>query len=417
MIYTSLFVRHWDTYLTENHDALWYGQLSKSDDGRWGLDSSGFNNLMHGTNLSSPIPPFGGTRDFDISENGVVFTAKDPELNVARYTKSDLYYVKIDSFAEKPSSKPQMIKTEGLQGYSNAPVFSSDGKKLAFLRMKSIQYEADKNRIMLVPDISDLGKVEQFYEGDNGEGAWDLSPGFVFWGENDEHLYAAAEKHARNRLWKLPASPKDAEDLPTPVFEQGSLSDAMMLGNGSSIFVTSKSLVDSSTYSILDPESKEIRQLSSVSENGKRFGLNHEQQVSEIWFPGSTGYDMHALVMTPSNFDSSKKYPLAFFIHGGPQGSWGDSWSTRWNPAIYAEQGYVVVLPNPTGSTGYGQDHVDAITDNWGGSPYDDLVNCFKHLEGIEYIDTENAVALGASYGGYMISKLAFLFLVEETFC
>ena len=110
--------------------------------------------------------------------------------------------------------------------------------------------------------------------------------------------------------------------------------------------------------------------------------------------------------MKPSHFDKTKKYPLAMLIHGGPQSAWTDDWSTRWNPAIFAEQGYVVVSPNPTGSTGYGQDHVDAITNNWGGTPYQDLVKCFEYLEKeMEYVDTDRAVALGASYGGYMISE------------
>jgi dipeptidyl aminopeptidase/acylaminoacyl peptidase len=110
--------------------------------------------------------------------------------------------------------------------------------------------------------------------------------------------------------------------------------------------------------------------------------------------------------MTPSHFDKAKKYPLAFLIHGGPQSAWTDDWSTRWNPAIFAEQGYVVVCPNPTGSTGYGQDFTDAIANNWGGDPYEDLVKCFEHIEkNVEYVDTNRAVALGGSYGGYMISK------------
>jgi len=98
---------------------------------------------------------------------------------------------------------------------------------------------------------------------------------------------------------------------------------------------------------------------------------------------------------------------LAYFIHGGPQGAWTDSWSTRWNPAIFAEQGYVVVAVNPTGSTGYGQKFVDAIQGEWGGKPYEDLAAGIDYLmknEGYNYIDFDHMVALGASYGGYMVN-------------
>jgi dipeptidyl aminopeptidase/acylaminoacyl peptidase len=114
---------------------------------------------------------------------------------------------------------------------------------------------------------------------------------------------------------------------------------------------------------------------------------------------------VHAWVVKPSNFSSDKKYPLAYLIHGGPQGAWEDSWSTRWNPAVFAEQGYVVICPNPTGSTSYGQAFTDAIQGQWGGLPYEDIVLGFDWIKkNVKYADTERAVALGASYGGYMMN-------------
>jgi dipeptidyl aminopeptidase/acylaminoacyl peptidase len=115
--------------------------------------------------------------------------------------------------------------------------------------------------------------------------------------------------------------------------------------------------------------------------------------------------EVHSWVIRPSNFDDSKKYPVAYLIHGGPQGAWGDSWSTRWNPAVFAEQGFIVITPNITGSTGYGQAFTDAINKNWGGDPLVDIEKAFdwvgKHLPGA---DNDRAVALGASYGGYMMN-------------
>lgn len=168
--------------------------------------------------------------------------------------------------------------------------------------------------------------------------------------------------------------------------------------------MTSSSLVDNSTYSLL-LETGVHRLLSSNSLSGAKFGLSNER-ISEIHFPGaSPDTRIQAWVVKPSDFDKARKYPLAYLIHGGPQGAWEDSWSTRWNPAIFAEQGYVVVTPNPTASTGFGQKFVDDIQKQWGGLPYHDLVLGFEYIEKkLDYVDTSKAVALGASYGGYMMN-------------
>ncbi|PHH88205.1 hypothetical protein CDD83_7840 [Cordyceps sp. RAO-2017] len=403
MIYTSLFARHWDAWETENQNSLWYGQLVETD-GTWALESPGLTNLLAGTRLVSPVPNFGGASDFDIADDAICFVAKDPELNPARYTKTDLYYVRIDSFAEKPGAAPQAVKTGNLRGYSTNPTFSRDGKRIAFARMRNEQYESDKARLLLVPDVDDLSNVEEFYETGDGHGGWDRNPESIVWSHDDEQLYVGAEMHGRVKLWKLPSSPQHAKHPPEAIHEEGCVSLTRLLGDGPSLLVTSRSLVESSSYAILNPSTKAVTELSSTSKHGKSYGLCRSQR-DEIWYPGSAGYDNHALVVKPSGFDASNKYPLAFLIHGGPQSAWTDDWSTRWNPAVFAEQGYVVVCPNPTGSTGYGQQHVDAITCNWGGNPYEDLVKCFEYLEKeVDYVDTSRAVALGASYGGYMIN-------------
>jgi dipeptidyl aminopeptidase/acylaminoacyl peptidase len=168
------------------------------------------------------------------------------------------------------------------------------------------------------------------------------------------------------------------------------------------LFVSSNSLIDNSLWYTVDPSGDEeavMETISSNSANGNKFGLS-SSQISDFWFVGQL-QDIHALVVKPSNFKETEKYPLAFLIHGGPEGSWTNSWSSRWNPAVFAEQGYVVVLPNPTGSTGYGQTLTDSIQNEWGGLPYDDLVRCFEFIEQkLDYVDTDRAVGLGASYGG-----------------
>ncbi|RDA93106.1 hypothetical protein CP533_4129 [Ophiocordyceps camponoti-saundersi (nom. inval.)] len=400
-VYSSLFVRHWDAWTTRNSNSLWYGQLSKKNR-RWVLDGTGFTNLLAGTGLVSPVPNFGGAGDFDIADDAICFVAKDPTLNQARYTKTDLYYMPIKSFTEKPTGSPQVVKTGKLRGYSTSPTFSVDGKKIAFARMKSEQYESDKSRLLVIPNVGDLGKVQELHETNCGRGGWDCSPNSICWSHDDKELLVTAELHGRVLLWRLPSSPGK---MPTVAFHpEGSVVNFRPLGKGSFLFVSTRSLVDSSSYATLDYSTGDVRGVSSISKCGRSLGLSR-RQVDEFWYFGSAGYRNQALVVKPSSFDNSKKYPLAFLIHGGPQGAWTDDWSTRWNPAVFAEQGYVVVCPNPTGSTGYGQQHVDNITCNWGGTPYEDLVKCFEFLEKeVSYIDTEHAVALGASYGGYMIN-------------
>lgn len=414
-VYTSIFARHWDTWSTENVNSLWYGALgrdqTKGGSGKWGLQGKGLVNALAGTGLSSPVPPFGGTADFDISPEGLVFVAKDPELNEAIYTKTNLYYVALKNFTEDKPPAPQRIETPGLEGYSQAPVFSNDGRRVAFTRMRDKQYESDKTRILLLPDVNDLSKnPQEFYATEDGEGGWDARPDTILWSADDSELFVTVEQAARVLIVKLPSDPSKAKDLPTPLTTtDGSVSDIRLLSNNAksttdALFVSSTSLIDNSCYSIVNPKQNETNVISSTSRQGKTFGLSRSS-IGSIAFQGAGDYDVHALVIKPSTFDSSKKYPLAFFIHGGPQGAWGDSWSTRWNPAIFAEQGYVVVAVNPTGSTGYGMALQNGIKGDWGGKPYEDLVKAFDYIEeNLEYVDTERAVALGASYGGYMIN-------------
>jgi len=142
--------------------------------------------------------------------------------------------------------------------------------------------------------------------------------------------------------------------------------------------------------------------LSSATKAGSKFGLSSEQVLEIHWDGAREDTSIHAWVIRPSTFNPRERYPLAYLIHGGPQGAWEDAWSTRWNPAVFAEQGYVVICPNPTGSTGYGQDFTDAIRGQWGGLPYEDLVKGLDWIESnLNYVDMDRAVALGASYGKY----------------
>jgi dipeptidyl aminopeptidase/acylaminoacyl peptidase len=155
---------------------------------------------------------------------------------------------------------------------------------------------------------------------------------------------------------------------------------------------------------------EDISSLSSLGayrrENAKLLAELDLPRPESVTVPVESG-KMQMWILKPPGFDPNKKWPLAYLVHGGPQGVWGDAWSYRWNPQVWAAQGYVVALPNPRGSTGFGQKFVDEITGDWGGKCYDDLMKGVDYLEKQPYIDTDRMIAAGGSFGGYMVNWFA----------
>lgn len=318
-IYSKLFVRQWDSYVTENTSTIWYSTLkvAKTDHAVI-LTASPLKNALSGSKatLESPVPPFGGAGDYDISKRGIVFIAKDPKLDPANHTKTDLYYLPLTTFMEDTPPSPQLIRTGNLSGYSATPIFSPDAKSVVFTRMRSIQYESDKPRILIVSDIMDPSNVQEFYETDDGEGGWDLKPETIIFSEDGKELYVTAEEEGRAKLFKLPSSPRLAKELPVALTHNGTVSNFQVIPGGR-LLLSSTSLVDSSIYSTISTdESSDHIVVSSNTKGGSTFGLSQDQ-VDEIWYTGGGDYRVHAWVVKPSGFDKNKKYPLAYLIHGG----------------------------------------------------------------------------------------------------
>ena len=413
-IYDSLFVRHWDVYVEQQKSVIWTGILQRSvphvteRKGRYNL--IGLANVLEGTNLESPIPTFGGTDHFDISRSGIVFVAKDPDLDPATHTKCNCYFAPIKSFLESFSSELVQLSVPGFEGAATSPVFSPDGESIAFLQMKEDGYESDKNRIVLYAKVAKRGGGSELFQTEDGKGSWDRSSSSILWANDGQSLYVQAEDIGRGCLFHIPLNANlQAARIQEPrkLTSSGTIQDvAPLSATSAELFISRSSLVDSSHYAILDPEatSEAISSVSSITNEGASYGLS-TKQVSELWWKGSEGHSVHAWMVKPSNFSSNKKYPLALLIHGGPQGAWVDGWSTRWNPAVFAEQGYVVIAPNPTGSTSYGQQFTDDIQNSWGDRPYEDLVKGIEYIESeLSFVDMDRAIAAGASYGGYMVN-------------
>ena len=430
-LYKSLFVRHWDTYITPERQSIFFAALMPHDDSSPNsrLFMTNINNPLKGTGLESPMPPFGGADHFDISKSGLVFVAKDPKLNPALHAKCNIYLIPLSSYLETTPTI-YTVKLSEFSGAFTSPSFSPDGDKVAFLAMREDGYEADRNEILVMDDVTRPSWITHLRASALAKAKWDRSPASVDWDYTGESLWLIAENYGTKQIFNIPL---DSSATSPPVLYpiSGSASSIIPLLTGS-IWATSSSVIDSSIWWLFDPSSTPtltpgtppahdpgwstslrssvdaclsapIKPVLSYSQDGARFHLHPDQfHHATVGADNRNGY-VHFFYMRPSDFDSSKSYPVAFIIHGGPQGSWENAWSTRWNPAVFAEQGYIVVMPNPTGSTGYGQGFTDAIQSNWGGTPYEDIVTVFDFLKTVPYMDLERAVLLGASYGGMFL--------------
>ncbi|KKK26853.1 hypothetical protein ARAM_003451 [Aspergillus rambellii] len=414
-VYTSLFVRHWDSYVEPQQNAIFYGLLQRAplspatrQAGRYSV--SGLTNLIAIcglTGVESPIPPFGGSGDFDISASAIVFVAKDPGVNPALHTTCSCYYCPMFLWTGVSTSETKICQVKGLEGAMSSPVLTSDGSSIAVLAMRQDGYESDKNRILYIPNPWNGEMIEAFASSDD-KGLWNLSPSALTFSNDDKSLFIQVEEYGRGVLYQMPVANirHSTPEVLKKITHSGYVTDVYPAAfNSCNLLVSSNNLVDNSVWTVINPEAPEdTRVISSIGRGGATFGLC-STQVDEIWYRGADDCPVHAWVVKPSTFKPGNKYPLAFLVHGGPQGAWNDQWSTRWNPAVFAEQGYVVITPNPRGSTGYGQDFTDAIRCSWGGLPYIDLEKGFDYIEkNLDYVDTSRAVALGASYGGYMMN-------------
>jgi dipeptidyl aminopeptidase/acylaminoacyl peptidase len=203
------------------------------------------------------------------------------------------------------------------------------------------------------------------YEYTNLTEEWNLSPSSILWSQDGNNLFLTVEQHGRIKLFKLSLD-KNGKQHPKEIVSENSISAVYWSGQ-EDLLLSQSSLTDPSIVQLYDTDKNSLHQLLSIWSTNP---LSHKS-VQEFWFEGYENHSVHGFLHLPESFDRKNKYPLAFLIHGGPQGAWEDSWSTRWNPAVFANagEGWIVAAINPTGSTGYGQNFTDAIQGNWGTRP------------------------------------------------
>ncbi|MFN3874987.1 MAG: prolyl oligopeptidase family serine peptidase [Flavobacteriales bacterium] len=381
-LHERLFLRHWDTWEDGLRNHLFY------------VDA--------GSPLSPPVPltrnmdgdcpskPFGGNEDFCISADGrtVFFTMRIAGMREPWSTNFDLYSVPV-------SGGTPVNLTMGNPAWDAMPVVSPDGKTLAYKAMRRPGYESDRFEMRL-RDLATGAERALAME-------WDRSVAGMKWSRDGKSLLVTADDMGRHRLFRVDI--KAGKVL--PLSREGHMDDFAETPKGF-VFLRSGLSGPAQLFSS-KPKANYVDAdatlLTAFNAGLKEKAFGAYEQFS---FKGWNDETVHGYVVKPANYEEGKKYPVAFLIHGGPQGSFGDAWSYRWNAQTYAGQGFAVVMIDFHGSTGYGQAFTDAIRGHWGDRPLEDLRKGWDHaLRKYPFLDADRAAALGASYGGFMVNWIA----------
>ena len=373
-VFDRLFIRHWDTWNDGRRNHLFVMPVAGGEP----VD------LTRGMDQDAPTKPFGGSDEVAWSPDGstIAFVSK-PAKNEAMTTNNEIYLVPASG-----ATTPRCVTSEN-PAVDTAPAFSPDGRTLAYLAMERAGFEADRQHVVLM-DVASGRKTHLTQK-------WDRSVSQVVWARDGRSLYAIAADTARNRVFRIDVPSGQVKML----VADGYCGGLTLTRQGLLVFSRER-LTQPAEVFTFEPGSSRLTQVSHL--NDERLRQVRMSQPEEFWFTHD-GFRIHGWMLKPVDFDPTRKYPLAFLIHGGPQGDWGDDFHYRWNPQFYAGAGYVVLAIDPRGSTSYGQAFTDAIRGNWGPGPCADLMAGLKAaLEKYPFIDSKRMAALGASYGGYMIN-------------
>lgn len=384
VVYDGLFVRHWDTWADGRRSRLFVAALPEGK----AKPVSSATPLTDRLDGDAPSKPFGGADEYTWSPDGasVVAAIRVAGKGEAWSTNFDLYQVAADG-----SSAPVNL-TASNPAWDTGPAFSADGKTLFYRAMKRPGFEADRFGLMAM-DLA-TKQVREIAP------SWDRSADGIVVSKDGAMIYTTAQDVGQHPLFAVDVASGTAK----PVVAEGSISAFDIAGDtlaftrntlktGDQLFTTT---LAGAPLRAITPSAQDM--LKDVS-----FG-----DFEQFTFAGWNNETVHGYVVKPHDYVEGQKYPVAFLIHGGPQGSFGNGWSYRWNPQTYAGQGYAVVMIDFHGSTGYGQAFTDAISQHWGDRPLEDLQKGWAAAQQkYAFLDGGKACALGASYGGYMINWIA----------
>ncbi|MBZ5704512.1 MAG: S9 family peptidase [Acidobacteriia bacterium] len=411
LVFDHLLYRHWNAYKNGKRTHIFITEAPESYVSREAQTT--YRDLTPG---DYDAPPFslGGQDNYAFSPDGqeICYTSNHDKVE-ATSTNNNLWIVPVHVGADA-SSAQVLAQTRNITADNPAsdstPLYSPDGKYIAYRAQQRPGYESDRFRLMLYDRKTGENKsLTEFFD------RW---VGTFTWAPDSKSTYFTAEEFS-NRVFV---------ESPNVIWQilRGHDDDLSITSDGKTLLFTRMSLkapneiywvdithgkVAESLYSMqMYPHTPNAQVVLDTRTAAQLTHLNDPvlSQISmspleSFWFPGAHGDKVQGFLVKPPNFDPSKKYPVKFLIHGGPQGAWGDDWSYRWNPELFAANGYVVVMINFHGSTGYGQKFIDAINGDWGGAPYEDLMKGLDYAEKTyPFIDKARECALGASYGGYM---------------
>jgi dipeptidyl aminopeptidase/acylaminoacyl peptidase len=329
-------------------------------------------------------PPYGAASgvDYAFSPDGKeIAFLRNPDKVEAISTNSDIYVVSLSGGAAKNIT----IRNKG---YDAGPVYTPDGKSILYRSQATEGFEADRWRLMNYNRAT--GTSTEITRG------FDLQVDELALSPDGNSVYFTAGERGSHPIYKVSLQDGQAQKVIGDIYAGG----LQVAPDGTLVF--SSSSIDAPPEIYRGNGASTIALTRINSELMAPHGL---KRAEETEWTGALGKKIHGYVVKPSNFDASKKYPLLVLIHGGPQGAWNNSWSYRWNPAVFADAGYVVFAPNPRGSTGYGQQFVNEISADWGGKAYTDIMNGVADvIRRNSFIDKNRIGAAGASYGGYMIN-------------
>eukprot|EP01028_Stygiella_incarcerata_P008920 TRINITY_DN400_c0_g5_i2.p1 TRINITY_DN400_c0_g5~~TRINITY_DN400_c0_g5_i2.p1 ORF type:complete len:728 (-),score=156.17 TRINITY_DN400_c0_g5_i2:2823-4910(-) len=382
--FDQLYIRHWNVMFEGKWQHVFSVPVTRSGD-LFTVQVSKAVDLMYGMNGDCPVKPFDGPDDFNVSpdDSEVAFTTQLGK-DVAWTTDLNVYTVPIGG-----GSDPQCITCDN-KGKDMQPGYSPDGKYMAFIRLVQPVSESDRARLMIRDRSS--GKIWEAVT------TLDRSFGGFLW-ETQDTILGIIDDSARERIVRISVSQSSVK----MVMPDHTNSGIQVLGKKGVIIYAQNSMTAPTEIFSMYRDGSNATQLTFF--NRELLQSVYVSIPEEFFYTGSRGDQVQGWVLKPYGFDPAKKYPMALFIHGGPEGSWNDGFSYRWNEQAFSGAGYVLVAINPHGSTGFGMNYTWDIYENWGGDPYQDLMMGVDYvISKYPYIDETRIGALGASYGGYMIN-------------
>jgi dipeptidyl aminopeptidase/acylaminoacyl peptidase len=376
--YDHLLYRHWDHWSEGKRSHLFVVPADSSVPPK---------DLTAGADYDVPPDERGGAEDFNFSPDSkeLCFTAVTDKIEAVS-TNGDLFVVPV------AGGEAKRITTQ--QGFDGNPVYSPDGRSIAYHAQLTPGYESDRWRVMLYDRQSE--KSENLSE------SFDRSATSLAWSPDSKHIYFLAENETLQPIYSM--EPK-AGATPGKVVD-GFNADFAVSADGKVFVATRTSLTLPGEVFTVSSDGSGLKQLTHVNE-----GILEQVEMNEpekFRFPGAGGAKVEAMLIRPPHFSTSQKYPVLVLLHGGPQTMWSDAWGYRWNAQVFSGAGYATLMINRRGSTGYGQKFTDEITNDWGGKAYEDVMKGVDAaLEKYPFLDKSRMAAAGGSYGGYMADWIA----------